>query len=77
MRAEAVLRALGISDGASFDSLLEALSADSNIELRAKGMVAQPGRMAGEGALWKMQKTLKTRDGRFQRDRGTRLLPGP
>ncbi len=51
MRAEAVLRALGISDGSSFDSLLEALSADSNIELRAKGMVAQPGRMAGEAAV--------------------------
>uniref|UniRef100_A0A7S0RVI2 Dynein regulatory complex protein 1 C-terminal domain-containing protein n=1 Tax=Chlamydomonas leiostraca TaxID=1034604 RepID=A0A7S0RVI2_9CHLO len=36
--AESIMRALGISDGAGFDALMSALSADSNIEMRAKGM---------------------------------------
>lgn len=40
VKAESVLRALGVVDGPSFDSLLEALTADSNIELRAKGLAA-------------------------------------
>ncbi|KAG2426185.1 hypothetical protein HXX76_013166 [Chlamydomonas incerta] len=44
VKAEAILRSLGIADGSAFDALLEALSADSNIELRAKGMVAPAGR---------------------------------
>ncbi|KAG2497477.1 hypothetical protein HYH03_004630 [Edaphochlamys debaryana] len=49
VKAEAILRSLGIADGSAFDSLLEALSADSNIEMRAKGMVAPPGgRIADE-----------------------------
>ncbi|GLC76023.1 DNA replication checkpoint protein Drc1 [Pleodorina starrii] len=38
VKAEGILRALGISDGASFDSLMDALSADSTVEMRAKGM---------------------------------------
>ena len=40
VKAESVLRALGVVDGPSFDSLLEVLSADSNIELKAKGLAA-------------------------------------
>ncbi|KXZ47783.1 hypothetical protein GPECTOR_33g665 [Gonium pectorale] len=49
VKAEAILRALGISDGASFDGLMDALSADSNVEMRAKGMVAPAaGRIAEE-----------------------------
>lgn len=38
--AESIVRALGVTDGAGFDALMEALSSDSNVELRAK--VSQP-----------------------------------
>lgn len=40
VRAEAIVRALGVTDTASFDALMDALSADSVIELRAKGLSA-------------------------------------
>ncbi len=36
MAAESIVRALGITDGIGFDALMDALSADSNIEIRAK-----------------------------------------
>eukprot|EP00983_Pelagomonas_calceolata_P011003 355289-Pelagomonas_calceolata.AAC.2 len=34
--AESIVRALGVVDGISFDTLMDALSADSNIEVKAK-----------------------------------------
>ena len=46
VKAEAIVRALGVSDGLSFDALLDALSADSSIDVRAKGLAAS--RMAEE-----------------------------
>ncbi|KAF5832552.1 sperm tail C-terminal domain-containing protein [Dunaliella salina] len=36
--AESIVRALGVVDGISFDTLMDALSADSNIEVKAKGL---------------------------------------
>ena len=49
IRAESVLRSLGIADGSSFEALMDALSADSTIEMRAKGMTAVARTMASEG----------------------------
>ncbi|EFJ47566.1 hypothetical protein VOLCADRAFT_81425 [Volvox carteri f. nagariensis] len=43
VKAEAILRALGIADGSSFDQLMDALSADSTVEMRAKGMGGERG----------------------------------
>lgn len=40
---EAVIYALGVTDGPTFDALMEALRADSSIELRAQGV--QAGRL--------------------------------
>lgn len=36
MAAESIVRALGVMDGISFDTLMDALRADSNIEVKAK-----------------------------------------
>jgi dynein regulatory complex protein 1 len=36
LAAESILRALGVTDGMSFDTLMDALSTDSNIEVKAK-----------------------------------------
>jgi hypothetical protein len=36
LAAESIVRALGVADGSGFDALMDALSADSNIEIRAK-----------------------------------------
>ena len=47
VKAESVLRSLGITDGPSFDALMEALSPESAIEMRAKG-VATSARIASE-----------------------------
>ena len=49
VKAESVLRSLGITDGSSFEALMDALSADSTIEMRAKGMTAVARRMTSEG----------------------------
>lgn len=38
VKAESILKALGVADGTSFDTLMDALSSDSSIEMRAKGM---------------------------------------
>lgn len=38
VKLESILRALGVVDGMAFDSLLDALSADSSVEARARGM---------------------------------------
>ncbi len=38
VKAESVLRAIGVTDGSAFDALMDALSADSAIEMKAKGM---------------------------------------
>ncbi|KAG1659692.1 hypothetical protein FOA52_004331 [Chlamydomonas sp. UWO 241] len=48
IRAESVLRALGVADGAAFDALMRALRPESNIEMRAKGK-GGPGGMIGGG----------------------------
>ena len=34
--AESIVHALGVTDGVGFDALMGALSADSNIEIKAK-----------------------------------------
>lgn len=52
IKAESIVRSLGVTDGHAFDALLDALSADSPIEMRGKG----PGSRAvggdkGEGRL--------------------------
>lgn len=54
--ADSIVRALGVTDGSGFDALMGALSADSTIEMRAKGMggaarlAAEEGRGAGGDA---------------------------
>jgi len=50
VKAESIIRALGVSDGASLDALMGALGADSNIELRAKGVVATAAAAAAAAA---------------------------
>ncbi|MEW5307357.1 MAG: hypothetical protein WDW36_009761 [Sanguina aurantia] len=37
IKAESIVRSLGVTDGHAFDALLDALSADSHIEMRPKG----------------------------------------
>ena len=49
VKAESVLRAMGVADGSSFEALMDALSADSAIEMRAKGMTAVARRLTSEG----------------------------
>jgi len=50
VRAESILRALGIADGAAFDALMAALRPDSTIEMRAKGKGGPASGMLGGGA---------------------------
>ncbi|GAX84384.1 hypothetical protein CEUSTIGMA_g11806.t1 [Chlamydomonas eustigma] len=47
VKAESVLKALGVSDGSSFNALMDALTASSTVEMRAKGMSVPPRRISG------------------------------